>query len=174
MRIAIIAGSAECLWKDVERFKEILEPGTVVDVACINHTALHWPRAFQYWITWHTDLFTDLKDQMKHTPITIGPDDTADVDMLVSFTGFMATDSSLYAVKVLLDLGFDRVVLCGVPIDNSRKFYDKPEDELPQWDSSNIQHAWLQESKSFNGKVRSMSGNTRGMFGEPTKEWLCS
>lgn len=175
-RVAVIAGSAECLWNDRDELLKIMaiDRGVIVDVACINHTAIHWPNAFKFWISWHTELFAELKDRVSCGPITIGPDDTIEVAYMKTFPGFMASDSSLYAVKVLLDMDYDRIILCGVPLDNTRKFYDAPGAELPQHASSNIQKAWKFEAKSFNDRVRSMSGNTMRLLGKPTEKWLCS
>jgi hypothetical protein len=174
MKIAIICGSAECLWADIEEYKKLMSgTGIAADIACINHTAIHFPKDFDLWISWHTELFEELMDQVQCSPTTIGPDDSITVDRMMTFPGFMASDSSLYAVKCLLEMGYDRIILCGVPLDNTRKFYDAPNAELPQHASSNIQKAWKDEARCFSDRVRSFSGNTRALLGAPTKEWLC-
>lgn len=170
MKIVLVCGSAECLFDDLARMKELLD--VAYDVACINHTALYYPYFFNYWIGWHPEIFAGLRKFVKGNPITMSSQKEEGVDSVWNFNGFYASDSSLYAAKIMLELKYDRVILCGSPMDNSRKFYEPYGAEKPQHSADNIQEAWRQEVAGFKDRVKSMSGNTRHILGAPTKEWL--
>lgn len=86
--------------------------------------------------------------------------------------------SGLGAVLVGVGLGYDRIVLCGLPLD------DGPHNGEPHWrktafasseacgPAGNSYHGmdyhWKQAMNlAFDGKVKSMSGRTREWFGAP-------
>ena len=84
--------------------------------------------------------------------------------------------SGLFAVQVALALGYKKIIVCGVPMDNSGHYYDP--------DGVNINHATQFDVKSNimpwrqiasrpmpKVRVRSMSGRTAEVFGKPTEEW---
>lgn len=86
--------------------------------------------------------------------------------------------SGLGAVLVGIGLGYDRVVLCGLPLD------DGPHNGEPPWRKtafasseacgpagsgySGMDHHWKRAMElAFDGRVKSMSGRTRDWFGAP-------
>ena len=74
--------------------------------------------------------------------------------------------SSLFAVDMAIREGYEKIILCGVPLDGKGHFYDSVKHDLefmfsPVW-----------RTYPFKDKVRSMSGLTQEILGEPTKEWL--
>jgi len=84
--------------------------------------------------------------------------------------------STLFAVRVGLALGYDEIVLCGTPLDNTGRFYDAPGanggglgktaggSDTELLDLSE----WERYAKQvFNGRVKSMSGKTRQLLGGP-------
>lgn len=72
--------------------------------------------------------------------------------------------SGLFALHVALTrLGYKRAVLAGIPIA------DEGQDASY---ATNYLQAWRERAPSYGDSVRSMSGNTNGLFGAPTKEWL--
>lgn len=82
--------------------------------------------------------------------------------------GMNASGSSgLFAVKIALER-FDRVVLCGVPMEAARAHYfdAAPWSEVELfWDAWRIALPYL-------SNVRSMSGRTAQLLGMPTREFL--
>jgi hypothetical protein len=168
----IICGSAECLFDDLCRLNELLRPLKISpDVACINYTALYYPYFFQHWISYHPEIFDTLRKYVKGSPKTWAPYKTEKTDSVVRFEGFKGTDGGLYATLIGLATGHEKIILCGIPLDNSRKFYD-PYGAACQFSSDNIQQEWQKHLNDLKDKVRSMSGNTKQMLGEPTKEWI--
>lgn len=65
--------------------------------------------------------------------------------------------SGFYAVQVGLHLGYDKIVLADCPLDN----YCESHKE-----------GWEIARESLKDKVRSLSGYTKDLFGEPTEDWL--
>jgi hypothetical protein len=166
----IICGSGECLFDDLARNHANAFPHTM-DVACINHTALYYPYFFEHWISWHSNIFAGIREFVKGNPTIHSSKEDTLVHRVWGFPGFECSDSGLFAVKICLALGYDRIILCGIPMDNSRKFYEAYGTENGHA-ADNIQDIWKKEIPSFKDCVRSMSGNTRAMLGEPTREWF--
>lgn len=75
--------------------------------------------------------------------------------------------STLAAVYVALCLGYDRIVLCGAPLDDEGHFFDPP------WVKTNFSNearhdVWERARDNiFDGKVTSMSGFSREILGGP-------
>lgn len=81
--------------------------------------------------------------------------------------------SSFFAVKVAILLGYTKIILCGVPLNGSRRFYDSPYDVYENnFGCEAIEHSWHQYKPQFGGRVRSMSGKTAQIYGKPDKEWI--
>jgi hypothetical protein len=85
--------------------------------------------------------------------------------------------SGLLACVVALGLGYDEIVLCGIPIDNSGHFWEQTGDKTNfQREIVNSsgqirgdgRRFWTNRLKEFDGRVKSMSGNTRLILGAPT------
>jgi len=79
-------------------------------------------------------------------------------------------------VKIGIALGYLKIVLAGCPMDTSGNWY---KDTLPENDikrgKDHTAHLWKWTeiaSRPIGRFIRSMSGNTAQLFGEPTKEWL--
>lgn len=75
--------------------------------------------------------------------------------------------TGLYAVKLAKAIGATKIVLAGVPMDQSGHV-------LPghgHWINEERRLGWLNRRKELRD-VRSMSGWTRQLLGYPTQEWL--
>ena len=171
----IICGSAACFFKDLRRAEVLLplverQGRAKTDVACANYTALYYPYFFEHWISYHIELLSAIKKYVKGTPVVHSTRPDPSVDRVWNFDDFTCTDSGLLSVKIALGLGYDRIVLVGMPIDNTPKFFSP--NEPCQFDATNIRKAWEGESQAFTVRVRSFSGFTKRLLGEPSKEWL--
>jgi hypothetical protein len=73
-------------------------------------------------------------------------------------------------------LDYVRIVLAGMPMDESGHWYDKnlaKEDVKRKSVHSNHLWFWTELATRPVGRfIRSMSGNTKDLFDEPTYEWL--
>lgn len=77
--------------------------------------------------------------------------------------------SGLFAVRVALELGFDRIVLCGVPMQKEQGRLDG----IVRWSGAEaFKKGWQQALPHLRDTTRSMSGWTKQLLGAPTAEWL--
>lgn len=77
-----------------------------------------------------------------------------------------ASMSGISAIDLCVLLGYENIILCGVPMDDSGYFYGRPKN-------SEICDVYRQEEvvrlkKKFGDKVKSLSGYTCEIFGAPT------
>lgn len=77
--------------------------------------------------------------------------------------------SGLLCVAVALGLGCTHVVLAGVPMEKMLRHYD---DKRPWHEARQYWPSWDRHLPKMLGRVKSMSGHTRDILGEPTREWL--
>jgi hypothetical protein len=66
----------------------------------------------------------------------------------------------------LEDLGFDRVVLCGIGLSDTPHFFDQKDWKACQ----GFRKAWLDLDPDTRSRIRSMSGWTKVLFGSPKDE----
>jgi hypothetical protein len=73
--------------------------------------------------------------------------------------------SSFLGAQAAVGMGYDRIVLCGCPMQGNNNSKSKAKYER-------FQVGWKKYGHLLQGKVRSMSGWTKEYFGPATKEWL--
>lgn len=172
MRPVIITGSAENLFLDLAHLREELIKPPECDVICVNRSVLYYPFFFQHWASLHADLIRDLQwvknkcsfKTHSHRPAP-GIDKVWPID---AWNG----DSGLFAARIAVRMEYTKIILCGIPLDSRRKIYQIKENGNSFDCTSNLK-LWQGTARDeFEGRVKSMSGNTREILGEPTKEWL--
>ena len=180
MRVALVIGGGACVWSDV---LNALDLGQFHGVVACNDVGVAWPGGLDAWVSLHTDkmgLWTERRARAGHGPVqaiygqcqTRGRDaPRATHTVEFKFSGQSSTGSSgLFALKVaLIDLGFDRAVLCGVPMETAeRHFFD-----ISPWRGANShRQGWKEALPVIRDRARSMSGWTREILGAPDEEWL--
>jgi hypothetical protein len=82
--------------------------------------------------------------------------------------------SGLFAVLIALELGFDKLILCGMPVDGEKRITSDGEVEVGETPYQHYRKGWILRQGILSEHVRSMSGWTRETFGAPTAEWLNS
>jgi hypothetical protein len=75
--------------------------------------------------------------------------------------------SGMFAIQIAIALGYERVVLCGIPQDGTNNFFDPPwvKKNHADCNGSFLQNTSL--NPVFKECVRSMSGWTKEIFGTP-------
>lgn len=178
-RAALVIGGANTVWADVEAALEIGEFDGVV--ACNDVGAL-WPGPLDGWATLHPEklrLWVERRSRNGYPPAAevfqyehrTGLAKGATRATEYRFPGQQHSGSSgLFALKVaLVDLGFERAVLCGVPMSSDLEhFYETK----PWRGAMSHQRGWNEVWPQIGDRARSMSGWTRERMGEPDKEWL--
>lgn len=92
-----------------------------------------------------------------------------------SAQGWNGTTANL-GIRIGLILGYTRIVLAGVPMDNSGNWYKNaiPTDDIKQGKDHRA-HLWKWTeiaTRPIARFIKSLSGNTADMFGKPTYNWL--
>jgi hypothetical protein len=166
--VALVLGSAGCVWDDA---MAALDLGVVNGAVGCNLAAIHWPGVLDAWVSLHSDKFKlwaawRARQGLPKHKAQIGLEQT-----LPHFKSqFKVGSSGLYALKVaLIDMGFDRAVLCGVPLSADAAHFDDPKP----WKSANIYRGGFNEAfDEIKDRTRSMSGWTMSRLGKPDAEWL--
>lgn len=176
---AIVVGSGPKMWDDLLGALEIC--GWSADLMAVNRTALDIPR-LAHMCSLHPDFLgpcrelrrhLDYVTPVKHEPVTHSCTPFEGVDRVWTEWGKTGT-SSLFGVRVMLALGYERVILAGIPLDDSGRYYD-PDVRLFRGEAT--PHIWkhhvdrgpweLAAAKEFDGRVTSMSGWTQELLGGP-------
>lgn len=170
MTVIAVLGSAPCGLDDLAALTSIHSDVSI----CALNRSIFLPVDFDYFLTGHPSDFSDevvcLKDSRRKFEAT-GAERCSGYDTIFRPSGRMAWGGgAAYAICMFVPRGH-RVVLCGCPFDASGHFNDASlayhASEL--WDWFLLGHP---HRAGLNVNVRSMSGQTRELFGYPTKEWL--
>ena len=186
---ALVVGTGECVIDDLASF--MLLPRMPFEIFIVNEAFKFMPE-WDHWCSLHPERMTGwrkaatalgrtLTMRSTHLPDLDADDweaamrkgDRVDFphqrhDWRVS--GVSSSGSSgLFATRLAIRFGYDKVVLAGVPMNRS-PHHGRTE---PWEDSREFSVAWSAAERELHGKVRSGSGWTRDLLGEPTKHWWC-
>lgn len=182
MRAALVLGGAGCVWEDVDA---ALALGEFSGVVACNDVGAAWPGKLDAWVSLHPEKFGIWSAQrvaagypfpgaiLAHEEASGRKGLPACVTGRTNFRfpGQRESGSSgLFALKVaLVDLGFDKAVLCGVPMDAGPGHFFDP----AAWRAA-VSHrrGWHDVIPTLKNKARSMSGWTREQLGAPTSSWI--
>ena len=170
---ALILGSAPCVWDD---YREAIKLGGYDLHIAINQTGVSFAPV-DIWCTMHPENMYKWQSMRKALrlpmPKVITPNrNTRGHDAVISQT--IPCDwkgsSAAYAVYIALQKGAKKVVLCGCPLDDSGNVL---QNGGKQGGYDHFIGSW--EANKNLGRltnVRSMSGATRDICGNPSKAWL--
>lgn len=176
-RSCLVIGSALTWEQDVEAALDI---GEYDGVVAVKRIGVLWRGRLDAWVTLHPDrLVKEMPERLLKgypAPARVFSQTSASPMKHVTdqidykFPGQRTSGSSgLFAVRVAFMLGFDRIVLCGIPLT---KEFGKV-DYGPLWHGEKLfRDAFQKAIPLFDGRVRSMSGWTKDLVGMPTAEWL--
>jgi hypothetical protein len=171
----ILMGAAHCLWKDMEPFWD-----KGFDLMGVNYAGLLSPFPLDHWCTQHTGYVTsfwDIRsawrgfdgktdDYLFHSHVE-GPHIDVVWDSHQLTGGTSAWGGAVYATL----MGYDPIVLAGIPLDGGGHFYDPPygpKDQAHEVTQEHLRMVWQwAQDNIFRGKVKSMSGLTRDICGAP-------
>lgn len=159
------------MWEDLDKILSL----TPVDLMGINHVGALDILPLDHWASLHPEIF-----HMKLKTDTVkmhGPKKTTpEVREWHPPTSYKGGTSSLFGVWVGLQLGYERIILGGCPMDATGHFFDRPgrtfEGSNQDYSIRHISTTWQMAAQEFNDRVRSVSGRTRQWLGEPDKAWL--
>lgn len=182
LKTALILGGANTVWEDSAKALKLFTPDIVV---AANDISARWSGPIDYQVTlhpehllrWQTERrlrgYSEPRTVVAHEKPTFfeGGKQYPRIDFAMSYLwpGMNASGSSgLFAAKVALTEA-DRVVLAGVPMTvESAHFY-----HTARWNErDSFIEAWKIAMPFIKDRVRSMSGWTQELLGEPTPAWL--
>lgn len=182
----LVLGGAETLWDDLSRLEEIVgEPWPGV-VLATNEAGVDYPRDVHHWVTYHPEKFERVCPPGKDSGawesrraeagrntdyVTWSTRAGHIVDRVTQFKNVGGSSGHLALRVGLLALNLKRMVLAGVPMERRPHYHDANEGD--PWSAARNHWPWEKRlMKEYEPRVRSMSGNTRSRFGEPTPAWL--
>lgn len=174
--IAFVLGGAVCVWDDLLAAQDLCSPDVVL---AVNDMGVDYPDELDYLVSYHSNMIPRWvrlrkerglpppaalwtgKALSRHAPQSIKQHDSRG-----GSSGLLATQIALDAAKAT------HVILIGVPMDSTmRHYHDNHKGQ--QWKDGKHYHGhWWHRKDSFNDRVRSMSGWTKKLLGEPTARWL--
>lgn len=171
-RRALILGGAKTVWEDVEAALALSEFDCVI---AANDVGAHWSGKLDHWVSLHPDRLARwiLERERKGYPngfATWAHKKLAGCQ-IDNTTSDWKGSSGLFAAKVALELGYNRIVLCGVPLsaDGAHFFDPKP------WAAFQaFRFGWIAHRPLLVPHVRSMSGWTQELLGAPDRNWLAA
>jgi hypothetical protein len=179
---ALVIGCAQNVWKDVLLALRMCDWDHFY---LINWAGCYWQgqKAFT-WVTLHPELMSDWQRERKlyelHANYDVVIPLAHEVGNQTCGPGWRRASykwpkitpsgsSGLFAVKVAIGDGNDRVVLAGVPMTNTPHFGSS--DSWRHADA--FRPVWMGARAFYADKTRSISGGwTEKLLGRPTQEWL--
>jgi len=171
--LVVCAGGA-CIWEDLKKVPGFVEDkwDQNFDFMAVNDIGMHLPYKLSHWYSndaWLAKwgkarrprfsregrLFNSYQDE------TILFHSYTKVEGAIEWGWPGGGTSSLNATLTGLGLGYQKIYLCGVPLDDSPHYFD------PFWTRCNFSRSgglreWQNARDNlFGGKVESMSGNTK-------------
>jgi hypothetical protein len=180
----VICGDASCIWADLESFgcRSDLGKGSVAkdgfDFMAVNKIGETFPGKIEHWysnaahllMTWVAARRTEYSKEFEAPLHTHSSSEGAMWHWPFGSHG----TSGLGAALVGIGLGYEQIVLCGIPLS------DGPHNGEPYWrrtkfasseaadkDGGPDPHWRKAMGLAFQGKVRSMSGRTKDWLGAP-------
>ncbi|PWJ81501.1 hypothetical protein C7441_11033 [Pseudaminobacter salicylatoxidans] len=179
--IALILGSAECVEEDAAAALALFDPDCVI---AVNDMIARWPRPIDHAVTLHVENAPQWLEaralNQSDRPTVWSHSGASALGRLSKVADRLLPDwkgsSGLFAVTVARELCM-RAVLCGVPMDSRRHV---PGKSAATWSGMpwpgrevlNYREGWNKHFDEIAPFVRSMSGWTRELLGEPDEEWL--
>ena len=186
MSRAIILGGAECVWGDLAALERMTGTWDGLVIA-VNDVGVHWTRRLDHWVSLHPEKLVRRDPghpkkwpwvrQRAHHGHPNGYEtwtrNTKRIAVDHRIPAWPGGSSGLLAVNVAAALHCDRVVLVGVPMDKQPHFRESGVHVRGRnWNPNAHWKKWLAHEGDLRGWVRSMSGRTRDLLGEPTPTWL--
>lgn len=170
----LLLGDARCVHDDAERALALFTPDLY---ATTNMIGMEWFHV-DHWFTLHPNasgIWPGIVQAMRrrlhaglNRPVTWAHKQEKGIDR---WTQDWAGSSGLLAVKGLMEIGCTHIVCAGVPMKAEQGHYY---DDKNWHTATNYHRGWIRNEHTIKQLVRSMSGWTRELLGEPTAEWLAS
>ncbi len=169
-RIAVVVGGAECVWEEIEKAKSL---STNIDFIITNDciplfpgeciaATLHPDKVTNWLIQRHNNNYSEPSEIWTH-------EQSRHPNRLIKRLRDWGGSSGLFAAQVAMHRGHDRILLCGVPMAAHIKHVTRKS----RWDACGaFVRAWDNHKGDLIGRVKSFSGWSKDLLGEPTQQWI--
>lgn len=165
----LLAGGARCVWDDLAKV-----PDDGADIMCVNDVGLRFPGHIEHWYSNHTDQLAPLVSLRnmgasgrtwgpKYTHSVVNAPNSAGADIVWPLQ--MRGNSGLTAILVALALGYDRIIVCGIPLDDTGHFLDPPEGHWLQGKARGFSHRVKWSNFSGEGYARVRAADEASAYG---------
>lgn len=179
--VLLIIGDGRNVLHDIARWYDIAEGIVEYDTMCVNYSAKICPHKFEHYSAGDAHM-PDMRNMAEALPASVlkhawnANCPSFDIFWARNGRGGWNGTSGNLALKIGMAFDYTRIVLAGCPMDNSGNWYSDtvPEDDIKA-KKDHRHHLWKWSEISLRpvGRfVRSLSGNTRDLLGEPSRAWL--
>ncbi len=168
---AIVVAGGRCVWDDLRKVSWRCK------AVCVNDIAMHFPGPVPHLFSnndkWLPRWRAGRRDQYVKRFGEVGLTHSHQTGGEVTWPWTGAGTSSLGAVLTTLALGFEEVVLVGVPLDDSGHYFEPPwttstfSKQVPLKGNGRIKYWEDARDNVFEGRVKSLSGRTKDLLGAP-------
>lgn len=174
-RSAIIAGNGFTVFNDMAKAKDMLDDPVVF---AVNDVGMYLPK-LDHWVSLHADNLKSWRD-VRWLQSRAGEDvqlHSADQKAYIHWSWQQLTPmmalSGYFAMQIAYIMGADRIVLCGCPGMQQRRFFEWDAKEFGYGSGNTTSDNGIREQlvremerlPDFKKRVRSMSGWTKDYFG---------
>lgn len=167
----LIMGGGRSVWDDLARYDQ----HHAGDRMAVNDIGSHYHGEILHWVSLHEEYFAGwVYYRMRHLygggshVHTHGNRQVGDYPETVWDIENIGGLSGLFACFVGFALGYSRIVLAGIPNDNSGNYFHPPWVATTYGDDSSIFNVWQwANAEVFKGRVTALSGRTARWLGEP-------
>lgn len=162
----LVLGGGRCAWEDFAK----VDPWKGETMA-VNDIGAHFHGRIRHWVTLHPEYMPGWRTyREKHlygqgVPAMTHSNKMKDgVDVQWSVENVGGT-SGLFACFIGLMLGYNEILLAGIPMDNTGHYFDAPQVRTDNEDKA-VSQCWRwARDNIFAGRVQSLSGNTKAWLG---------
>ena len=157
----LVIGSACGVWEDLE-----VNSQTQQDIMAVNNMMADYPANLQHGISLHPERLQDwvFRPMDIHSNVK-----SKSVDHVWPLTRDGGVSGCFAAIVGLL-LGYESIILAGIPADASARYFDLPGTVHPICSTDGSFQEWVRlrdEVSLAKERIRSLSGKTRELFGAP-------
>ena len=179
-RTALITGDGRTLPEDILEFLSWSAPYESFCIGRSYNKLIENGGLFHHWgdvdgtsSKWWADHLPDRDKVLTHT---IGEAAGFDIDWEVSVPWDdhvrWRGSSSLFAAMACAEMGFEKIILAGCPLDKQGHWFWPEEYPGPDWAEEDY-NAWREFAKLPQAeRIRSLSGFTADIMGKADKEWV--
>ena len=180
--VLLIVGDGSNVLQDIDKWYRVAEGVVPYDTMGVNYSPMVIPHPIQHYAAGDAHM-PDMQRIAKSLPKEVvkhawNPGCVHfDVRWIRNGRGGWSGTSANLALKIALALDYTRIILAGCPMDNSGNWYTPLiGDNDVKAHKDHRHHLWKWQEiagRPLHVFIRSLSGKTAELFGEPTREWLC-